>query len=140
MKARTARWLLAPLRQLRTLRLMAHHGPTLPYDTAWALTTLHTAPDDTAFLRAWSRENPGGAPGIHYDHWHKLEPAERQRRLRWLHRHGHSPVQRLGLEPSLIQSAGIHVLDWGRPSDAGGQQLSAQPHPPGSVPRQSGYP
>lgn len=28
MKLKTKRWLLAPVRQLRTRRLMARHGPT----------------------------------------------------------------------------------------------------------------
>lgn len=133
MKIRTARWLLAPLRQLRTLRLMAHHGPALPYDTAWALTSLRAAPGDTAFVRAWIRENPSNSPGIHRDHWNELEPAEQQRRLRWLQRHGgHSPVELLGLDPSLIQSAGLHVPDWGRPCTADISQPSPPPFPRGS--------
>ncbi|MGC2997124.1 hypothetical protein ACPF8X_01635 [Streptomyces sp. G35A] len=94
---------------------MAQHGPTLPDETAWALIILHSAPDETALLRAWSLENPGNPPGIRYDHWHKLSKAEQQRRRRWLQRHGHSPIQLLRLDASLIHSAGIHVLGWGRP-------------------------
>ncbi len=133
MRIRTTRWLLAPLRQLRTLRLMAHHGRSLTYDTAWALVSLHIAPNDTAFVRAWIRENPSGVPGTRYDHWHELEPAEQRRRLRWLRRHGsRSPIQLLGLSPSLIQSAGLHVLDWGRPPTADNQQPSKPPPPPDS--------
>lgn len=115
MNRHTARWLLAPVRQLRTRRLMARHGPTLKNDTAWALITLHNAPDETTLVRAWTRENPGAAPGIHYDHWHTLSQAEQQRRLRWLRRYGHSPIQLLELDADLIYRIGLHVLDWGRP-------------------------
>ncbi|MFF3350643.1 hypothetical protein [Streptomyces sp. NPDC002779] len=115
MRLHTARWLLAPVRQLRTRRLMARHGPTLTYNTAWALITLHSTPDETPLVRAWARENPGAAPGIHHDQWPTLNKAEQQRRLKWLRRHGHSPIQLLQLDAGLIQSAGLHVLDWGRP-------------------------
>ncbi|MFF3459690.1 hypothetical protein ACFYXH_36425 [Streptomyces sp. NPDC002730] len=115
MKLHTTRWLLAPVRQLRTRQLMARHGPTLLYDTAWALITLHRAPAETALVRAWARENPGTAPGVHYDHWDALSAAEKQRRLRWLRRHGHSPIQLLRLDSGLIHSARLHVLDWGPP-------------------------
>ncbi|MFK0136691.1 hypothetical protein [Streptomyces murinus] len=126
MKLHTARRLLAPLRQLRARRLMVRHGPTLPYDTAWALITLHSAPDETALVRAWAHENPGTAPGIHYDHWHTLSKAEQQRRFRWLRRHGHSPIQLLQLDPGLIHSTGLHVLDWGRPPGPAEQHHAAQ--------------
>uniref|UniRef100_A0AAU1UMK0 Uncharacterized protein n=1 Tax=Streptomyces sp. NBC_00119 TaxID=2975659 RepID=A0AAU1UMK0_9ACTN len=130
MKLHTARWLLAPLRQLRTRRLMTRHGPTLAYDTAWALIALHSAPDETAFVRAWARENPGAAPGIHYDHWHTLNQAEQQRRLGWLRRHGHSPIQLLQLDAGLIHSAGLHVLDWGRPPAPADQHHATPPTRP----------
>ncbi|MGW8993907.1 hypothetical protein ACWGRF_28805 [Streptomyces zhihengii] len=94
---------------------MKRHGPSLPYDTAWALTTLRTAPDDTLLVRAWARENPDRAPGVHYDHWHDLSKKEQQRRHRWLRRHSRSPIQLLDLEAGLILSMGLHVLDWGPP-------------------------
>ncbi|MFB7575726.1 hypothetical protein [Streptomyces sp. NPDC056165] len=129
MKLHTARWLLAPLRQLRTRRLMARHGPTLPYDTAWALIALHSAPDETALVRAWARENPGTAPGVHYDHWHTLSKAEQQRRLRWLRRHRHSPIQLLQLDAGLIHSVALHVLDWGRPPLPDDQHNATTPPP-----------
>ncbi|SFL68048.1 hypothetical protein [Streptomyces pini] len=116
MNPHTARWLLTPLRQLRTHRLMAQHGPTLPYETAWALITLRRAPDEAGFVRAWAGENPGEEPGVHYDRWHELSQAEQRRRRQWLHRHGHSPVQLLRLDADLIKAAGLHVLDWGPPS------------------------
>ncbi|MGC5040030.1 hypothetical protein ACPXCS_32260 [Streptomyces sp. DT190] len=118
MNYRTTRWLLAPLRQLRTRRLMAQHGPALPYDTAWALITLHTAPDETALVRAWANEHPG-TPGVHHDYWHKLSSTEQRRRRAWLQRNGHSPIQLLGLDPLLVHSTGLHVLDWGRPPEPG---------------------
>lgn len=120
----TTRWLLAPLRQWRTRRLMAQHGSTLPYDTAWALITLVSAPDEADLVRAWANESfhdtPGvhyDQPGVHYDQWHQLSEAEQIRRRRWLHRHGHSPIRilHLGLDGDLIKSAGIHVLDWAAP-------------------------
>ncbi|MFD4711932.1 hypothetical protein ACFWN5_19995 [Streptomyces sp. NPDC058430] len=130
MKLHTARWLLAPLRQLRTRRLMARHGPTLTYDTAWALITLHSAPDETALVRAWAHENPSAAPGIHYDHWHTLNQAEQQRRLGWLRRHGRSPIQLLQLDAGLIHSAGLHVLDWGRPPTPADQHHATPPTRP----------
>jgi hypothetical protein len=119
MNRRTTRWLLAPLRQLRTRQLMAQHGPTLPYDTAWALITLHTASEETSLVRAWAGEHPDTTPGVHYDHWHKLSSTEKRRRRSWLQRHGHSPVQLLGLDPLLVHSTGLHVLDWGLPQDPG---------------------
>ncbi|MEU6547917.1 hypothetical protein [Streptomyces sp. NPDC046859] len=130
MNLHTARWLLAPVRQLRTRRLMARHGPTLAYDTAWALITLHSAPDETTLVRAWARESPGAAPGIHHDRWHTLSQAEQQRRLRWLRRHGHSPVQLLQLDAGLIHSTGLHVLDWGTPPDLAEGDNATWPHTP----------
>ncbi|MEU4097911.1 hypothetical protein [Streptomyces sp. NPDC026673] len=98
---------------------MNQHGPTLPYTTAWALITLQTAPQETDFVRAWHRENPAGSPGVHYDHWSELSAAEQRRRNRWLQRHGRSPVQLLHLDIRLVHSAGVHVLDWGRPPESG---------------------
>ncbi|MFJ4519000.1 hypothetical protein ACIP6V_35090 [Streptomyces sp. NPDC088770] len=127
MKPHTARWFLAPVRQVRTRWLMARHGPTLAYDTAWALITLHCAPDETTLVRAWARENPDAAPGIHYDHWHTLSQAEQQRRLRWLRIHGHSPIQLLQLDAGLIHSTGLHVLDWGRPPIPADQHHATPP-------------
>lgn len=132
MNLRTARWLLAPLRQLRTQLLMNRHGPTLPYDTAWALITLHTAPDETELVRAWTRENPSGPPGVHYDHWHELSPAEKGRRHAWLQRHKHSPVQLLRLDASLILTTGLHVLDWSRPPQHADQYSSTRQPRPGA--------
>lgn len=117
MNHRTTRWLLAPLRQLRTRRLMAQHGPALPYDTAWALITLHTAPEETDLVRAWAGEHPHSAPGVHHDHWHQLSGTEQRRRRTWLQRHGYSPIQRLSLDQRLIHSTGLHVLDWGHPPE-----------------------
>ncbi|WP_225839579.1 hypothetical protein [Streptomyces sp. NK08204] len=125
MKLPTARWLLTPLRQLRTRQLMARHGPTLPYDTAWALIALHGAPDETALVRAWAHENHGAAPGVHYDHWHTLSTPEQHRRLTWLRRHGRSPIRLLQLDAGLMHSTGLHVLGWGRPLDPA-EQHSAQ--------------
>ncbi|MFE1947085.1 hypothetical protein [Streptomyces massasporeus] len=119
MNHRTTRWLLAPLRQLRTHRLMAQHGPTLPYDTAWALITLHTAPDETTLVRAWAGEHPGSTAGIQHDRWNNLSSSEQRRRRAWLRRHGHSPIQLLNLDPLLVHSAGLHVLDWGQPTEPG---------------------
>lgn len=115
MKVHTTRWLLAPLRQLRTRRLMNRHGTTLPYDTAWALITLQRTPDEASFVRTWARENPDGPPGVHYDNWQALSPAEQHRRRAWLQRHGRSPIQLLHLEAGLILSTGLHVLDWSPP-------------------------
>ncbi|MEU3549440.1 hypothetical protein [Streptomyces longwoodensis] len=117
MNIRTRRWLLAPWRQLRTRRLMHQHGPALPYDTAWALITLHAAPDEAAVVRIWARESPDGPPGIHYDHWYRLSRKEQQRRRTWLRRYGRSPIQLLDIEASLILSTGLHVLDWSPPPE-----------------------
>ncbi|MFZ4302278.1 hypothetical protein ACOZE3_30765 [Streptomyces cinereoruber] len=94
---------------------MKHHGPSLPYDTAWALIALRTAPDEALLVRAWAKENPSGPPGIHYDHWHQLSRTEQQRRRTWLQRHHRSPIQLLNLEASLILSTGLHVQDWNLP-------------------------
>ncbi len=51
MQTYTARWLLAPARQWQAHRLMAQHGPGLPYPTAWALISLHHHPEDAVYLR-----------------------------------------------------------------------------------------
>lgn len=122
MNLHTRRWILAPLRQLRTYRLMRQHGPTLNYGTAWALITLRAAPHEAAIVRIWAHENPAGAPpGIHYDNWHDLPPAEHERRFAWLQRHGRSPVQLLDVEAGLIINAGLHVLDWSLPPSPSGR-------------------
>ncbi|MGW6890349.1 hypothetical protein [Streptomyces chartreusis] len=102
---------------------MHRHGPTLPYDTAWALITLHAVPDEAALVRSWARENGDGPPGVHYDSWHELSPAERKRRRSWLQRHGRSPVQLLQLETSLIHSTGVYVLDWSLPPERSTQHM-----------------
>ncbi|MEV0374674.1 hypothetical protein AB0I10_33650 [Streptomyces sp. NPDC050636] len=117
MNLHSRRWLLAPLRQLRTRRLMAQHGPTLPYGTAWALITLASAPDEADLVRAWATENPDGLAGVHYDHWHTLSETEQTRRKQWLHRYRHSPIRLLYLDTGLIKSTGLHVVDWGPSSD-----------------------
>jgi hypothetical protein len=128
MNLQANRWLFAPLRQLRTRALMRRHGPTMPYDTAWALITLHSAPEESTFLRAWVQENPGGPPGVHYDFWNSLSQAEQQRRQTWLRRHGRSPVQLLQLEASLILSTGLHVLDWSPLPEHTTQRARAKRH------------
>ncbi|MGW7520410.1 hypothetical protein ACWGJ2_32995 [Streptomyces sp. NPDC054796] len=126
MTLRNRRWLLAPLRQLRTQRLIARHGPTLPYDTAWALIGLSQGSEgEGAAVRTWARENPDGPPGIHHDHWHDLSAAEQRRRRKWLQRHRHSPVQLLRLNAALIHSTGLHVLDWDRPPE---ETAGSHPH------------
>ncbi|MEU0068652.1 hypothetical protein ABZ027_03620 [Streptomyces sp. NPDC006332] len=125
MNVRTRRWLLAPWRQLRTRRLMHRHGHALPYDTAWALITLHATPDEAAVVRIWVHENSGGPPGIHYDNWQELSHDEQQRRRTWLQRHGRSPIQLLDLESSLVLSTGLHVLDWSLPPERSAQWTPA---------------
>jgi hypothetical protein len=111
---------------------MKRHGPSLPYDTAWALITLYTAPDEAALIRAWARENPGRPPGVHYDRWENLSEKERQRRRAWLRRHGHSPIQLLHLEAGLILSTGLYLLDWSLPPERTTQHNStAQSQPDG---------
>ncbi|MFD9538208.1 hypothetical protein [Streptomyces sp. NPDC060010] len=107
---------------------MKRHGPSLLYDTAWALITLHTAQEEALLVRAWARENRDRAPGIHYDRWSELSAREQQRRQRWLQRYGRSPIQLLDLEAELILSTGLHVLDWGPPPQSG-TQSSPTPQP-----------
>ncbi|MFJ3841808.1 hypothetical protein ACIPY6_40770 [Streptomyces sp. NPDC090054] len=123
MNIRSTRWLLAPIRQHRSLQLVKRHGPSLPYDTAWALITLHTAPDEKLLVHVWARENPDSTPGIHYDRWIDLSEKEQRRRQRWLRRHNRSPIQLLDLEADLILSTGLHVLDWGPPSQPRGPKV-----------------
>jgi hypothetical protein len=94
---------------------MAQHGQALPYDTAWALITLTSAPDETDLVRAWANLNSEREPGVHYDQWCELSHTEQHHRRQWLHRHGHSPIQLLRLDSELIKSAGIRVIDWGTP-------------------------
>ncbi|MGW6318963.1 hypothetical protein [Streptomyces sp. NPDC055099] len=100
---------------------MPQHGPTLPYTAAWILITLASAPDETDLVRAWTTENPDRSPGVHYDQWDKLSPAEQIRRRQWLQRHTHSPIQLLDLDldVDLIESTGLHTTDWGPPHAAG---------------------
>ncbi|MBE8473870.1 hypothetical protein [Streptomyces justiciae] len=110
------RWLLAPIRQWRTRRLMAQHGPSLGYPTAWALITLANAPLEATFVQQWIRESddPGEA-GLSYDDWRGLTDKERERRNRWLLRHRRSPIQMLEIPDELLKRTGIRVVDWGTP-------------------------
>ncbi|MET9080129.1 hypothetical protein [Streptomyces sp. NPDC004232] len=116
MNLQRRRWLFAPIRQWQTRRLMAQHGPSLTYTTAWALIALRTSPNEFTLVQQWARESGDfGEPGLYNDEWSELTDAERARRKRWLIRHGCSPVQRLGISEPLLKRAGIHVIDWGQP-------------------------
>ncbi|MDQ0761493.1 hypothetical protein [Streptomyces canus] len=110
------RWLLAPVRQWRTRRLMAQHGPSLAYSTAWALITLATAPREVAFVQQSIRESdePGEA-GLCFDDWTELTDQEREHRRRWLSRHDRSPIQMLEIPEELLKTTGLRVNDWGEP-------------------------
>lgn len=111
---RTRRWLLAPLRQWRTLRLIRRHGPSLDYATAWALVTLSRSPDEFAFVRQATHEaGPLGDVGLHYDDGNSLTAREHARRQRWLERHGSTPIQQLNLDELQMVNVGLRVVDWG---------------------------
>ncbi|SFD58567.1 hypothetical protein [Streptomyces aidingensis] len=118
----TWRWLLAPVRQWRTRRLMARHGPALSYPTAWALITLHSCPQEVPLLCQVLREAGvrQGEGSIVPDDWRLLGARERARRSRWLRRHGCSPVRRLAIDDALIRAVGLTVTDWGPPGSGEG--------------------
>jgi hypothetical protein len=116
MNLRTRRWLLAPLRQWHTVRLMRRHGPSLDYETAWALVTLSRSPDEFAFVRQATHEaRPARGAGLHHDDWSTLTARERARRQRWLKRHESTPIQQLDVDELQLVNAGLRVIDWGPP-------------------------
>ncbi|MFG3430370.1 hypothetical protein [Streptomyces californicus] len=118
MTLRARRWLLAPLRQWRTHSLMRRHGPSLDYATAWALVTLSRNPEEFAFVRqATGEADPHGDVGLHYDYGYTLTTRERDRRRKWLNRHGRTPIQLLNVEEIHIVNAGLRVVDWAPPQD-----------------------
>ncbi|MBU6529582.1 hypothetical protein [Streptomyces mayonensis] len=114
MNLHARRWLLAPMRQWRTARLIHRHGPSLDYDTAWALVTLSRSPDEFAFVKQATREaRPIREAGFHYDDWNSLSTRERTRRQRWLKRHGSTPLQQLQVDELQLLNAGLRVVEWG---------------------------
>ncbi|NED11787.1 hypothetical protein G3I33_09815 [Streptomyces sp. SID9124] len=118
MNPRARRWLLAPLRQWHTLRLIRRHGTSLDYATAWALVTLSRSPDEFAFVRQAAHEaDPLGDVGLHHDDGDGLTARERTRRQRWLKRHGSTPIQQLNVDELQMVNAGLRVVDWGPAPD-----------------------
>ncbi|MDX2546165.1 hypothetical protein ACOT81_27445 [Streptomyces sp. WI04-05B] len=116
MSVQQRRWLLAPIRQWRTRRLMAQHGPSLTYATAFALITLATSPREVSFVQQSIRESDEPVEaGLCFDDWRELTGQERERRDRWLLRHDRSPIQMLGINGGLLKTAGLRVVDWGKP-------------------------
>jgi hypothetical protein len=116
MNLHTRRWLIAPVRQWRTHRLLHRHGPSLDYTTAWSLIALAGSPHEFAFVRQAVQEaEPTADAGLHHDTWRTLAPRERRRRRRWLARHDSSPIQQLDITEVQILSAGLRVVDWGPP-------------------------
>lgn len=118
MRLEARRWLLAPVRQWRTHRLMRAHGSTLPYATAWSLITLVTRPEEFGYVRmaqqqARHDEGRDALPAICYDDWDQLDVGERARRMAWLRRHHASPIQLLGLSAEELRAADIQVIEWG---------------------------
>jgi hypothetical protein len=116
MNVRTRRWLLAPIRQWRTHRLVRRHGLSLDYPTAWALITMATSADEFAYIQQATYEaGPADEAGVHHDDWNELSLRERTRRTRWLARHGKTPIQQLDVKEGQLKRAGLRVVDWGVP-------------------------
>lgn len=120
MTTRLLRWILSPVRQWRTYRLMAAHGASLTYTTAWCLVVLACDPAELPYVRNLSARdrllawNPVPA-GVLVDIWEQLSPAERYRRLRWLAHHSATPLYRLGITCELVELAGLYVIEWALP-------------------------
>lgn len=126
MNVRARRWLLAPLRQWSALRLIRQHGPSLDYATAWALITLSRSPDEFAFVQQAIRETgPTGDTGLYYDDGKTLSARERDRRQRWLERHGRTPIQKLEIHEVQLVNARLRVIDWGPSPDSASPQHRA---------------
>ncbi len=125
MNVRTRRWLLAPIRQWRTRRLIHRHGPSLDYPTAWALITLDTSTYEFAYVQQATHEaSPTPEAGLHHDDWNALSMRERTRRTRWFARHGKTPIQQLDITEEQLKRAGLRVVDWDVPKGEAGVRRS----------------
>ncbi|WP_327157679.1 hypothetical protein [Streptomyces tubercidicus] len=129
MKLKTLRWLLAPIHQWRTYRLMAAHGSSMGYSTAWSLVALARHPDELPYVQnAAVRSAVQSAPaaGVRVDAWDRLDPEERARRISWLNRYRATPLQRLGVPEEIIEIAGLQVVEWGLPPERDAASIVVQ--------------
>lgn len=131
MDARVLRWVLSPMRQWRAYRLIAAHGPSLSYGTAWSLVSLAQDPSELPFVRSLSarariRSARADPVGVVVDVWAQVSPAEQARRLKWLRRHAATPLYRLGITEELIELAGLYVIEWALPPASSASSIVAQ--------------
>ena len=128
---RISQLMLAPVRQWRTYRLMAAHGPFLPYSTAWCLVALANDPAELPFVRRFSaqaRMESGNAElvGVVVDVWAQIGQVEQARRLKWLSRYAETPLYRLGISEELIELAGLFVVEWALPPGSAASSIVVQ--------------
>lgn len=131
MTTRAMRWILAPMRQWRTYRLMAAHGASLNYSTAWCLVALACDPAELPYVRNLSTRTRLLAlkpepVGVFVDVWEQIDPVERLRRLRWLARHSATPLYRLGITCELVELAGLCVVEWALPPGSTANSIVSQ--------------
>jgi len=125
------RWLLAPMRQWRSRRLLAAHGPTLSDMEAWCLVALAHDPADLPYVRALvtrqrMRSSAVLPPGVLLDVWAQLDTAEQRRRRTWLEKHRRTPLHRLGVPEELIELAGLRIIEWSLPPGCSASSLVVQ--------------
>lgn len=122
------RWLLAPISQWRSHRLVMHHGPSLNYETAWSLVLLAQDPASLPYVRrSWLQsERERSHVGVMVDVWVQITEAERRRRLKWLQRHSETPLYRLGITEELIELAGLSVTEWSLPPNCPAASIVVQ--------------
>lgn len=122
------RWLLAPISQWRAHRLVAHHGPSLSYRTAWCLVLLAQDPASLPYVRRlWLQHGREDLHvGVMIDVWVQITEVERKRRLSWLQRHSETPLHRLGITEELIELAGLSVIEWSLPPNCPATSIVVQ--------------
>lgn len=111
------RWFLAPISQWRAHRLVAHHGASLNYATAWCLVLLARDPASLPYVRRLSRQdrNEPRRAGVLVDVWVQLSRSEQSRRVKWLKRHSETPLHKLGITEEVIELGELLVVEWSLP-------------------------
>lgn len=131
MNSRASRLILSPIRQWRASRLMAAHGKSLSYSTAWCLVTLARDPGELPYVRNYigqvrlSADRPDPV-GVFTDVWEQVDAAERVRRMQWLDRYAATPLYRLGVTVELMELAGMYVVEWALPPDVEARSIIDQ--------------
>ncbi len=95
-------------------------GPGIDHNAAWVLVRLRRNPADMPYAAARGGAPGSRRPGVYFDDWRLLSAQEKSRRAAWLERYGASPFRLLRVETEALSRAGVHVTDWGPPTDASG--------------------